>query len=68
MVMGIIAAVALAFVAGVFVGGIMINKDSYDDAEEEPLGRWAWNKFIVCFKPIQKLLGGNKNGKSNQNS
>ena len=50
MVMGIIAAVALAFIAGVFVGGIIINKDTYDEAEEEPIGILAWNYFFQMFQ------------------
>ena len=50
MVMGIIAAVALAFIAGVFVGGIVINKDTYDEETEEPVGLMVWGDLAKLFQ------------------
>ena len=50
MVLGIITAVALAFIAGVFVGGIVISKDTYDEEAEEPLGLRVWGDLAKLFQ------------------
>ena len=50
MVVGIIAAVALAFITGVFVGGMIISKDTYDEEAEEPLGLRVWGDLTKLFQ------------------